>query len=85
MKNLSSGTKVAQARPKYERLPEIRFRNSIPYESREEPHRILPSPVIKRSDYYYQDLSDAAFEVIRDLTLKKMLLRKRRENENNVD
>ena len=53
--------------PKYEG-----FNNAMPYESKEELHRILPSPIIKWSDYY-QTLPDAALEARRDFYWMKKL------------
>ena len=51
------------------------FENTFPYGSREELHKILPSPIVKWSDYC-QDLSDSANEVKRDFVWMKRLKEK---------
>ena len=52
------------------------FIYSIPYSSIEE-RNLLPSPIIKFNDYYYQTIKEAGFEVCKDIYYVNALLKGR--------
>lgn len=52
------------------------FIYSIPYESIEE-RNLLPSPIIKFNDYYYQTIKEAGFEVCKDIYYIKTIMKGR--------
>lgn len=81
MDNLSS-TKEGQAKlkkayPKYER-----YENSIPWESRELLHAILPSPLIEWDDFGERKSPSFAERTARDFSHVKRMKAKRKELEN---
>lgn len=59
-----------------EEYPDCKYyKYTIPFESKEEMHRLLPSPIVKWSDYY-QDIKDAAAEIRKDERWMERLRRK---------
>jgi hypothetical protein len=85
MDNLSQGTKE-ELQPKKcsvikKELPDCKYyKYTIPFQSKEEMHKLLPSPIVKWSDYY-QTIPDAAREIRNDFYWMNQLRKKSERKE----